>query len=678
MPDLRDLLHGGAHLPRERFEDDPDRQEAAERRHRRRVVAALIVTLGLIAGTWIGLRIVATSDEDVRVVSRPAAGPTIRPPDERGVSQWIVPGATAVTLAGDDLWVAGRVPDRRAGWYLARLDRSTGKERARIAVAHVVQRVAVGLGMVWGFGGGDPAEPNGGVTVVDPDRKQVVATYGYDHPFSPSGLVFVDKAAVVSDTTRDRVLLFDLRAGTLSVAASYQVGDQPTDLVAPYGGSPWVRESGAGTISRVPITEPPRTRQWVGRLLAPAGSGRLWATEGDDGPLVHLTPELLDQENSVALGARMGGVRATAVADDPEGIWTGGPDGVARFVRRSLESAGNPSAAAALGGYRISSLAGNTQGVWFVAQEPGTVYRWIPKDLAAPEPSVDSQPRRRAGPDTFVAVEASRLALFDAHTGRRRSFLTDGQTGGGDASPAMTDDGTVFFVRGSGACSSAIWRLPPGGPESQVVPPAGGTIPHMAASPDGRMLAWVEQPCGDVAVLKTRNLATGGERSFTMDAPPSVEGRPAWSPDNRHLAYFYGRSGAGVGGVRILDTASAVRRADESLALRDRDCPQWSPAFLSDGTLVALACRNPANLDRIDAVRFDPATGRALGTLFSLPGPAGKTPELFLVTSFDFSTRGRDAIYQIRGQAAGERNRTFQWDGNSVSSIATDAKEPTW
>jgi hypothetical protein len=679
MRNLGTRIHATAYVPPDPFDERPVRRQADARRHCRRVVAAVTVSLVLAAATGIGLRVAAKGHESVKVITRPQVGPAVRGPDERGLSQWTVPGATAVTLSGDDLWVVGQAASRGGRWYLARIDRSTGKERARIAVPHVVQRVAVGLGMVWGFGGGDAAEPNGGVTVVDPDREAVVASYGYDHPFSPSGLTFVDKSAVVSDTTTDRVLLFDLRPGNLSVAASYPVGHQPTDLVAPPGESPWVRESGAGTISRVPITDPARTAPWAGRLLAPAGPSQIWATDGDAGRLVLLNPDLLAQGSSVALGTRIAGVPATAATVDPEGIWVGGPGGVSRFVRRALESAGDPKPAAVLAGYRVSSLAGNTQGVWFVAQQRDAVYRWVPKDLAEPEPSVDANRRRQGdGADTFVAVEASRIAVFDAYTGRRLRFLTDGQAGGGDSSPALADDGTLFFVRGNGTCSSGIWRLPPGAREVRVVQPPDGAVSQVAVSPDGRMLAWVEQPCRDVAVLRTKNLGTGADTSFKMDAPPSVEGRLAWSPDNRHLAYFYGRTGGGVGGVRIVDTTSAATRADEGMPLQGPDCPQWSPAFLPEGTLVVLTCHAPTKLDRVDAVRFDPADGRMLGALFSLAKPAGPGPELFLVRSFDFSTRGRHAIYQIEGQGEAAHSRTFRWDGASPTPISTDAQEPAW
>jgi hypothetical protein len=678
MRDLRDLTDTAGDVPPEPVDEPPVHRPFAERRHRRRVAAAIIVTVALVAVTVVGIRLAASGHKPVKVVTRPEGGPAARGPDERGLSQWTVPGATALALSGDDLWVVGHAQNR-GQWYLARMDRSTGRERARVAIPHVVQRVVVGLGLVWCFGGGDTAEPNGGVTVVDPEHQQVVATYGYDHPFSPSDLTFVNQAAVVSDTRADRVLLFDLRPGRLVVAASYPVGPQPVDLVTPSGDSPWVREAGAGTISRVPITNPPRTWPWGGRLLAPAGPGQVWATDGDPGRLVQLSPELLAQGSSVALGARIEGVQATAVAADPEGIWVGGPGGVSRFLRRTLESAGDPRPAAVLAGYRVSSLAGNTQGVWFVAQQRGTVFRWVPKDLADSQPSVEARQRpAKDAPETFIGVEASRIAVFDAETGRRFRFLTDGQAGGGDSNPVVADDGTVFFVRGNGTCSSGIWRLPPGGREARVVQPPDGAVSQLAVSPDGRMLAWVEQSCPGVAVLKTRDFSTGAESTYTVDSPPSVEGRPAWSPDNRHLAYFYGGIGGGTGGVRVLDTASSAHRADEGMALQGPPCPQWSPAFLPEGSLVVLTCHDPAHLDRIDAVRFDPSTGRMLGSLFTLAKPPDPVPELSLVWSFHFSPRGHHAIYEIQGQGEAARNRVFRWDGASPRAIATDAQEPVW
>jgi hypothetical protein len=500
-----------------------------------------------------------------------------------------------------------------------------------------------------------------------------VASYGYDHLFRPYDMAFVGKSAAVSNATGDEVLLLELRSGRLVVAASAKTGRQPTDLAAAGDGSLWVLESLDGTISRVPVGGQTRLRfPWGGHLLGSAGAGAgaaaVWGTDGYPGRLVELSPARLADGASVALGTRID-VAASAIAADADGLWVGGPRGVFRFARRDLESSGDPKPQASLPGSEVSSLDGDARAVFFVAN--GQVHRW---SVSVPAPS----PEAGAG-STFVGVEAGRLARYDAGTGQRLRFLTEAHPGGGDSEPSVAGDGSVYFVRGNGTCSSAIWRLPAdGGPEVPVVQPKDGTPSGVAVSPDGRRLAWVQQPCQDVAVLKTKDLQTGAERSFTMDAPPSVEGRPDWSPDDRHLAYFYGRSGGGVGGVRVLDTASNARRADEGMALHGPagpNCGQNHPAYRPDGTLIVLTCLDENHPDVV-ARRLDPASGAPLDVVFHLEGTDPLFAAVFGVTSFDLTGDGRRALYEV---LADGQFHAWRWDGRGrPTPLTTEGRTPAW
>jgi YD repeat-containing protein len=301
--------------------------------------------------------------------------------------------------------------------------------------------------------------------------------------------------------------------------------------------------------------------------------------------------------------------------------------------------------------------------VFFVAG--GQVHRW--------------QPAEAGNGPTFVGVEAGRLARYDAGTGQRLRFLTEAHPGGGDREPSVAGDGSVYFVRGNGTCSSGIWRLPSdGGPEVPVVQPKEGTQSGVAVSPDGRRLAWVEQPCQDVAVLKTKDLQTGAERSFTMDAPPSVEGRPDWSPDDRHLDYFYGRSGGGIGGVRVLDTASNARRADEGMPLHGPagpNCAQNHPAYRPDGTLVVVTCLDENHPDVV-ARRFDPASGAPLDVVFALEGTDPLAAGIFGVTSFDLTADSGHVLYEV---LADGQFHTWRWDGaGRPTPLTTEGRMPAW
>jgi serine/threonine-protein kinase len=104
---------------------------------------------------------------------------------------------------------------------------------------------------------------------------------------------------------------------------------------------------------------------------------------------------------------------------------------------------------------------------------------------------------------------------------------------GGRASYAVSDNGTLAFVRGSIFTSMALTWVDRDGVLLQQIGASmfGGSV---ELSPDGRLVALdIRQPNNDDIFLI--DAATGEQSRFTFDAPEDES--PIWSPDGRLVAY---------------------------------------------------------------------------------------------------------------------------------------------
>jgi hypothetical protein len=282
----------------------------------------------------------------------------------------------------------------------------------------------------------------------------------------------------------------------------------------------------------------------------------------------------------------------------------------------------------------------------------------LPGDSAAP-PSY---------PTSFVGVVAGRIATVDSTTGARLRWLTARQPGGGDREPVLAGD-TVFYVHGTGTCSAEIWRVPVGGGRaSRVVGGRSGAAAQVAVSAGGRMLAWVQSNCAGGGALHTLDLRTGKTREFAMDAPPTVEGKPAWAPDDRHLAFRYGHSAGGARGypVLLLDTATARSLHDAKPVTSSAACDQGRPAYTARGSLLLVTCQGSSAA----VVRLRDGTTT---TLFSVPGGAGRVTDV--ITALDVSSTNV-VIFETRDSSGAPR--IMRWTGGSPVTIDTTASSPAW
>jgi hypothetical protein len=290
-----------------------------------------------------------------------------------------VAGAKAVAVSGGALWVSTmRGASGRVVWAVQRFEPESGRLVATIAVPGVVQWVSVGEGLVWAWGGGDGAEPNGGIAAIDPASNRVVATYGWDRPFAPQSVAFAGGNAWVSSALEDQLLRLRVAGPHLQVDR-VRVGRQPTVLVATAGSTLWVWNSSSGTLSDVDAAamRVTATYQWPWGLYQADGH-TIWADDGTR--LVQLTPDLLADGVSVALGARLG-VRAGAVSVDAGGLWVVdfGRTVLSRYARRSIEAGLlDPAARLAVSGQVEALAAGPADSLWFTTTSGDSVFHWTP------------------------------------------------------------------------------------------------------------------------------------------------------------------------------------------------------------------------------------------------------------------------------------------------------------
>ena len=352
------------------------------RRRRRTVLAGGAVAVMLVLAGALALLTNDDENESGRIdvvdapsTSAPIVATTAAAATSQEAPQLARGAVTGIAVDGNELWLVSFVSGTSR--VVQRWDAQGRTMSASISLSTAVRRVAVGYGYVWVFGGGDGAEPFGGITVIDRAQNREVASYGWDRQMTPYDIAFTAGAAWVTDATNDRVLRLEMTAGGLRVD-EVAVGDQPTDIVATSTGDLWVRESQAGTISRVDTARlvVAERYQWSGTLLAADGDS-VWSAS--DGRLIQLAPRNLAVGQSVAQGARLN-VDASAVAVDAHGLWVATRDGrLLCYSRESLlDGNAQPLESTTVDGDTIYGIAVVDQTLLFITPRTAGVARWAP------------------------------------------------------------------------------------------------------------------------------------------------------------------------------------------------------------------------------------------------------------------------------------------------------------
>jgi hypothetical protein len=338
---------------------------------RRRVLlgSALVAAAALVVAAVL----IVTGDAD-RPTAKRKAGPKL--------ISIAAPGVSGVAVAGDALWTAREVDTAAGGtvqaaWVLERRDAATGDVIATVRMPGVVRGVVATDDVVAAFGGGDGAEPQGGVAIVDPAHSRIIATYGWEAgpAVAPYRAVATREAVWVTDTAGH---LLEFRTGGAPAAPRrWDVDGQPTDLAALEDGSVWVWRSEKQLLSRFdPAAGAVTTsHSWCCGLLAADGRG-IWTSDGER--LVELRPDLLGEGLSVAEGTRLP-VAASAVVADGDGLWVATRDRSVQRWSREHGAEARPAPETTKDTDRDLApwaLAGHRDAVWFVTI--GGLARWQP------------------------------------------------------------------------------------------------------------------------------------------------------------------------------------------------------------------------------------------------------------------------------------------------------------
>jgi hypothetical protein len=378
---LRDALGDAPHPP---TTQPPLRQLEQEigraRRRRRSAVVLAVLAVVTVATVLPTVFLQSSSDKSVPVGPVPP-GPGREPPALRDLGavnpRAIAPDASVLYYLGDE---APTNP-----WFITRIDPATGKDSRLVQeLPDPLSHLAVGLGRVWAFGGGDGAYSDlSRILVFDQATGRQIDKVTVHTPAAPYAVAFAQGSAWLTMSVLGEVWrLTPAPPGTPMRIEHIKVAGQPTDIVATESGYLWIRQSlkhswvrliptrnGSGHLSAVV--------SWDGPMLSAAGGNQIWTREGSR--LIALTPALLAQGISVAAGARLDlGEAPVAAAQTPDGLWAATANNIYWFTASSLRN-GDPKPA-----YTISSkgavlgLAAVGRGL-VIHDSDGRLYYWDPR-----------------------------------------------------------------------------------------------------------------------------------------------------------------------------------------------------------------------------------------------------------------------------------------------------------
>jgi serine/threonine-protein kinase len=210
----------------------------------------------------------------------------------------------------------------------------------------------------------------------------------------------------------------------------------------------------------------------------------------------------------------------------------------------------------------------------------------------------------------------------------------NGSTGTGGANFAVSDSGTLVYLRGpeDGLDAPVVWMDRTGNTTPLRPTPTNWSNPRF--SPDGTRLAMDVQAAGGLPAIWVYDWARDTPTRLTFGNGTDV--RPIWTPDGRRIAFASTRGGNNVNlyWQRADGTGDAQRLAESP---RNQQATSWHPR----GKLLAFQQQDPKNSWdlMILPVDGDEQSGWKPGK-----------PEVFLSTPFDeqspqFSPDGRWIAY---------------------------------
>jgi hypothetical protein len=287
---------------------------AATLRRRRRWVAGGAIAVVLAAAVVAAVLSTARPTRSTRVVTHPPASlpASFSTP---------VPGVTADAVAAteQDIWVGRALPNGTG--LVERLDPPSLSVRARVAVAHPVTHLAVGLGRVWAVGyGGSPAR--GGVTAIDVTTNQISGELSFPAATTePSGVAVGSGGVWITDSRGS--LLNLTTTSPLRVAVRVPMEANPVSVTV-QGNQLWVGSPQGVWLVDAQTLQARRTL--VAGTSVAVGTRYLWASfaNGGQADTYTINPAAVFTGTSAAEGIRAHGQGRSiggGLAPEGDGVW---------------------------------------------------------------------------------------------------------------------------------------------------------------------------------------------------------------------------------------------------------------------------------------------------------------------------------------------------------------------
>ena len=176
----------------------------------------------------------------------------------------------------------------------------------------------------------------------------------------------------------------------------------------------------------------------------------------------------------------------------------------------------------------------------------------------------------------------------------RTFFLVSSRGAGSQGTTDVCKDIATTFYRLSVSASGRITAFVPVGKQSR------GLAGPIAASPDGRMIAYAAARCNEAGPwhldqVVVQDLATGASRAWTGTKGITNIQRLTWTRDGRTLGVEYGQpDGTGLVAVRAVDvTKPGGSLQDSRLVYSQRHCCRYQAVLSPDGrSVVAVTLRS--------------------------------------------------------------------------------------
>ncbi|HVF21263.1 MAG TPA: hypothetical protein VNA14_13620 [Mycobacteriales bacterium] len=286
-------------------------------------------------------------------------------------------------------------------------------------------------------------------------------------------------------------------------------------------------------------------------------------------------------------------------------------------------------------------------------------------------------------PETYVAIQDSRLALIKTTTGDRVRYLTTERPGGGVSFPEMAPDSTtVYFVRGEGTCAASIGAVSTTTLTERGVTKMTDVVPSLlSVSGDGKWLAYVRTKCagdspGDWSIV-LRDLSTGAERSWSSSASAPESGGVvdlATNADGSTVYFLHAAPSRPESdpALRVLDTTAPGEVLEEhstTWAFARQGCALRTVDVSTSYPDVVVACATSGSALEVQALAAD---GKRR-TLFSMVAGGG------LLARADFVQPGTSLVLCLHEIDAPGCDVYWWLPGSEpVRTAAGGAGYPTW